>query len=160
MNFIFGVSTTIGMTLIPLLTTEGLGLSLLLLGIIEGSSEFLSNMLCLITGNTFDRVKDKRPLFIIPSFIALCSKIILCFPSVTTIFLNKILERISNGVFAAPRDAFIGLRAKNKGMALAFLNISKTLGCIIGPLLVSCYAYYISCLQDNITTLFIFLPVV
>ncbi|MCP5378563.1 MAG: hypothetical protein H6910_05555 [Rickettsiaceae bacterium] len=74
------------MTLIPLLTIEGLGLSLLLLGIVEGSSEFLSNMLRLITGNTFDRVKDKRPLFIIPSFIALCSKIIICFPSVTTNF--------------------------------------------------------------------------
>ena len=41
MNFIFGVSTTIGMTLIPLLTID---LSLLMLGIIEGSSEFLSNM--------------------------------------------------------------------------------------------------------------------
>ena len=156
MNFIFGVSTTIGMTLIPLLITEGLGLSLLLLGIIEGSSEFLSNLLRLITGNTFDRVKDKRLLFIIPSFIALCSKIILCFPSVTTIILNKILERISNGAFAAPRDAFIGVSAKNKGMALAFLNISKTLGCIIGPLLVSCYVYYTGRLENNITTLLIF----
>lgn len=156
MNFIFGVSTTIGMTLIPLLTTEGLGLSLLLLGIIEGSSEFLSNMLRLITGNTFDRVKDKRFLFIIPSFIALCSKIILCFPSITTIFLSKLLERISNGAFAAPRDAFIGVSAKNKGMALAFLSISKTLGCIIGPLLVSFYAYYIGRLENNITRLFIF----
>lgn len=102
MNFIFGVSTTIGMTLMPLVTTEGLGLSLLMLGIIEGSSEFLSNMLCLITGNTFDRVKDKRLFFIIPSFIALYSKIILCFPSVTTIFLNKILERISNGLLLFP----------------------------------------------------------
>lgn len=102
MNFIFGVSTTIGMTLIPLLTTEGLDLSLLMLGIIGGSSEFLSNMLCLITGSTFDRVKDKRLFFIIPSFIALCSKIILCFPSVTTIFLNKILERISNGLLLFP----------------------------------------------------------
>lgn len=99
MNFIFGVSTTIGMTLIPLLTID---LSLLMLGIIEGSSEFLSNMLCLITGSTFDRVKDKRLFFIIPSFIALCSKIILCFPSVTTIFLNKILERISNGLLLFP----------------------------------------------------------
>lgn len=142
MNFIFAVSNTIGMTLIPLLTTEGLGLSLLMLGIIEGSSEFLSNMLRLVTGNTFDRVKDKRFLFVIPSFIALCSKIILCFPSFATILLNKILERISNGAFAAPRDAFIGVSAKNKGMALAFSNISKTLGCIIGPLLVSFCVYY------------------
>lgn len=156
MNFIFAVSTTIGMTLIPLLTTEGLGLSLLMLGIIEGSSEFLSNMLRLITGNIFDRLKDKRLLFIIPSFIALCAKIILCSPSITTILVNKILERISNGAFAAPRDAFIGISAKNKAMALAFLNISKTLGCIIGPLLVSGCAYYIGPLRDNMLHLFVF----
>ena len=156
MNFIFAVSTTIGMTLIPLLTTEGLGLSLFMLGLIEGSSEFLSNILRLATGNIFDRTKDKRFLFVIPSFIAFCSKIILCFPNITTIFLNKILERISNGTFAAPRDAFIGINAKNKGMALAFLNIAKTLGCVIGPLLVSGCVLYIGPLQDNMITLFMF----
>ena len=156
MNFIFAISTTIGMTLIPLLTTEGLGLSLFILGIVEGSSEFLSNILRLVTGNISARVRNKRFLFVIPSFIALCSKIILCFPNLATILLNKILERISNGAFAAPRDAFIGVSEKNKGMALAFSNISKTLGCIVGPLLVSGCVYYIGPLQGNMIKLFIF----
>ena len=65
MNFIFGVSTTIGMTLIPLLTTEGLDLSLLMLGIIEGSSEFLSNMLLIyFYDNSFPYKKPLNPKFL------------------------------------------------------------------------------------------------
>lgn len=63
------------------------------------------------------------------------------------------------GLLQLPETHLLVYVQRIKGW-LAFLNISKTLGCIIGPLLVSCYAYYIGCLQDNITTLFIFLPVV
>lgn len=150
MNFIFAISTTIGMTIIPLITTESLGLSLFVLGIIEGSTEFLSNILRLVTGNIFDRIKDKRYLFISPAIIALISKIWLLFPNISGVLLSKTLERISNGAFAAPRDAYIGVNAKNKGMALAFLNISKTLGCILGPLLVSGCALYFGALKENI----------
>ena len=42
-NFLLAVSTTIGMTIIPLLATQNLGLSLVFLGLIEGGSELLSN---------------------------------------------------------------------------------------------------------------------
>ena len=150
MNFIFAISTTIGMTIIPLITTESLGLSLFVLGMIEGSTEFLSNILRLVTGNIFDRIKDKRYLFVSPAIIALVSKAGLLFPNISAVLLSKTFERISNGAFAAPRDAYIGVNAKNKGMALAFLNISKTLGCILGPLLVSGCTLYFGALKENI----------
>lgn len=47
MNFLFAISTTIGMSFIPLLVTDSLGMSLFALGIIEGSSELISNIIAL-----------------------------------------------------------------------------------------------------------------
>ena len=122
MNFLFAISTTVGMTFIPLLVTDSLGMSLLVLGIIEGGSELVSNILRLITGNVFDRIKNRRLLFVIPALLALLSKIILSFPNPWTIISSKVTERIANGSFAAPRDAYVGENSKNKGLALGFLS--------------------------------------
>lgn len=153
LNFIFAISTTIGMTIIPLLVTENLGISLLILGLIEGSSELLSNILRLVTGNLFDRIKNKRALFIVPAIITFFSKTLLFLPHSLTIFISKLLERISNGAFAAPRDAYVGQNAKNKGMAFSLMTISKTAGCIVGPMIVSLSTILLGSLQENIISI-------
>ena len=149
-NFLFAVSATMGMTFLPLLVTEGLGLSLFMLGIIEGSTEFMSNVLRLVTGNAFDRIKNQRTLFIIPAIIALFSKSVLCFPNALSVVMSRLLERIANGAFAAPRDAYVGKYTKNKGESLGYLNISKALGCILGPVLIASIVYLTGSLKDNI----------
>ncbi|MDF2964903.1 MAG: hypothetical protein K0Q51_291 [Rickettsiaceae bacterium] len=150
MNFLLAVSTTIGMTLIPLLATEKLGLSLFVFGIIEGSTELLSNILRLVTGNLFDRLKNRKSLFIFPTTMALVSKMILFFSNAVTLLLAKIIERASNGAFAAPRDAYVGTVSENKGTALGWLSVTKTFGCIIGPLLVSISTWIFGPLMENI----------
>lgn len=144
LNFLLAVTTTIGMTIVPILATEKLGMSLLILGLIEGGSELISNLLRLVTGNIFDRIKNRRILFILPPIFAFIAKILLYLPSTATILISKVVERIGNGMFAAPRDAFIGENAPDKGIALGWLSVSKTLGCVVGPLLVSAYVYLFS----------------
>ncbi|MBP7189674.1 MAG: MFS transporter [Rickettsiaceae bacterium] len=138
-NFLLAVVTTIGMALIPDIATSSMGMSLLLFGMIEGGSEFASMIFRFVSGNLFDHMKNKRMLFVVPAFFSFAAKIFLLFPSFITVFSSKILERMSNGLFASPRDAFIGQNAKNKGIAFAILNCSKTLGCVLGPLTVSFY---------------------
>jgi len=150
MNFLFAIATTIGMTFIPLLITDSLGLSLAILGLIEGSTEFISNVLRLVTGNLFDRIKNKRLLFILPATLAFISKLILFIPNVFTILAAKTIERIANGAFAAPRDAYIGENARNTGLALGILSFTKTSGCILGPVLVSATSVLIGPIKDNI----------
>lgn len=150
MNFLFAISTTIGMTFIPLLVTDSLGMTLLALGFIEGSTEFISTVLRLVTGNIFDRIKNKKLLFIFPAILACAAKAVLFFPNAYTIISSKILERIGNGAFAAPRDAYIGLNSFSKGKGLSWLNISKTLGCIMGPLVVSVSTMLLGPLNENI----------
>lgn len=155
-NFLLAISTTVGMTVLPLLTTEQIGISIFVFGLIEGGTEFLSNILRLVSGSLFDRTKNKKNLFIISSSLAFISKFLLLFPSVFTIITSKISERFSNGLFAAPRDAFVGQNAKNKGFALAMVSCSKTLGCVLGPLVVSVTVYLLGDLNSQLYNLIFF----
>lgn len=149
-NFLLAISTTIGMTIIPFLITDSLGLSLLMLGIIEGVSEFLSNSFRLANGILFDKIKNKRLIFIASTGIAFFSKTMLLLPSSWGVLCSKVLERIANGTFASPRDAYVAGNAKNKGMALGWLSVSKTIGCVLGPLIVSGSTLYLGNLKDHL----------
>lgn len=141
-NFLLAVSTTIAMSILPLLTTEKIGLSIFVFGLIEGGTEFLSNIFRLVSGSLFDRIKNKKNIFILAVSLSFISKLLLLIHSALPILGAKISERLSNGIFAAPRDAFVGQSSKNKGVALAILACSKTLGCVSGPLIVSITVYY------------------
>lgn len=149
-NFLLAVSTTIGMTIIPFLIIDTLGLSFLVLGLIEGSTEFLSNFFRLLNGILFDKIKNKRLIFIISTGMAFLSKSILLMFNPWAVLFSKGLERMANGTFASPRDAFVAANAKNKGAALALLNVTKAFGCILGPLIVSVSTIYIGSLKENL----------
>ncbi|MGD0466439.1 MAG: MFS transporter [Gammaproteobacteria bacterium] len=149
-NFLLAISTTIGMTIIPFLVTDSLGLSLLILGLIEGSTEFLSNVLRLTNGVLFDKIKNKRMIFVSSIGMAFVAKALLLLPNVWTITFSKTLERVANGAFAAPRDAYVAEKAKNKGLALGLLALSKSAGCILGPLVVSVSTLFLGNLQNNL----------
>ena len=155
-NFLLAISTTVGMTIIPFLITDSLGFSLLILGLIEGSTEFLSNVLRLSNGILFDKVKNKRVIFIYSTGIAFVAKALLIIPNVWTITGSKTLERVANGAFASPRDAYVGENAKNKGLALGFLSFSKSAGCILGPLVVSISTLFLGDLKNNLESFVIF----
>lgn len=150
MNFLLAIATTIGMTVIPFLITDSLGLSLLWLGILEGVTEFMSNAFRLGNGMLFDKIKNKRNIFVFSTGLAFASKALLFLPSQWAVLFAKTLERIANGTFAAPRDAFVAGNSKNRGFALGLLNVSKTLGCVIGPLVVSITAYFGGPVKDNL----------
>lgn len=154
-NFLLAISTTVGMTLIPFLVTDSLGLSLFVLGLLEGTTEFLSNVLRLSNGILFDKLKNKRLIFVYSVGMALVAKCLLLIPSAWTVACSKTLERVANGAFASPRDAWVADQAKKRGIALGFIGLSKSAGCIVGPLLVSCSTLCLGSLQDNLGSLIV-----
>lgn len=136
-NFLLAVSSTIGMTIIPLIVVDSLGLSLFILGIIEGLSEFFASTLRLYSGIFFDKHENKFKLLLYPVYAALVSKLILLQPSTLMVITTKLLERLSNGAFGPIRDALILKLSSKEGKDLSLLNISKSAGCLIGPLIVT-----------------------
>ncbi len=150
-NCLLAISTTIGMTIIPFLITDSLGLSLLVVGLLEGGTEFFSNVFRLLNGILFDKIKNRRIIFVGSTGLALISKMLLLIPSPWAILGAKTSERIANGAFAAPRDAFVAAEAKHRGMALGLLSMSKTFGCVVGPLIVSISTLFLGPLSEHLT---------
>ena len=136
-NFLLAISSTIGMTIIPLIIVDSLGLSLFVLGIIEGLSEFFSSTLRLYSGYFFDKQENKFKLLLYPIYLALISKVVLLQPNTIMVILTKFVERLSNGSFAPIRDALILNSSSKEGKDLSLLNISKSAGCLLGPFITS-----------------------
>lgn len=140
-NFILAVSTTISMSVSPILFTEVAGIGLFLYGVIEGGAELLSNVIRVFSGAIYDKIKSKKLLFISASYIALISKMLLCFFSAPFIVASKILERVANGIFAVPRDCYTieNTKSDQKGLNIAIMNTFKTLGCVLAPVWLSSF---------------------
>jgi len=140
-NFILAVSTTVSMSICPILFTELAGVSLFLYGVIEGGSELLSNIMRVFSGALYDKIKSKKLLFIASSSVALISKIFLCLFSLPFLLSSKVLERVANGMFAVPRDCYTtdNTRSDQKGLNIAIMYTFKTLGCILAPAFLSVF---------------------
>ena len=147
-NFLLAFATTVGMTISPLLTTEVFGASVVLVGLIEGGAEFLSNLLKLASGSLFDGLTRKRKVFTISCFFALTSKCLLFFLSPASTFFAKITERIANGMFSSPRDAYAAIASKKKALALGLMSCTKTAGCVTAAIVINLSSIYLSAIKD------------
>lgn len=141
-NCLLAISSTIGMTIIPLIVVDSLGLSFFVLGLIEGISEFFSSTIRLYSGFFFDKKENKLQLILYPIYLALASKLLLLHPNTLMVVITKFIERLSNGAFGPLRDALTLKLSKNEGKDLALLNVSKSIGCLLGPLIVTFLLYF------------------
>ena len=91
-NFLLAISTTIGMTIIPLLSVEIIGISIFLFALLEGVGELSSNIIRLISGYLFDKLKNKKRLFFLAILLAFFSKILLIL--ITIRILEKTLKTL------------------------------------------------------------------
>ena len=53
------------------------------------------------------------------------------------VVITKFIERLSNGAFGHLRDTLTLKLSNNEGKDLALLNVSKSVGCLLGPLIVT-----------------------
>lgn len=136
-NFILAIASAIIMSISPFLITEGLGISITLFAFMEASTELFAMCLRFFSGTIFDKMKDKKKIFITSIFFALFGKLFFFYPNSLNIYFSKICDRISNGLFGAPRDAFLANNSINKGRSAAILTSCKSLGCVISPIVVA-----------------------
>ncbi len=141
MNSLLAVVTAVGMTIAPFMLVENLGISLILLGAIEGFFEMSGSLIKLLSGVIFDKIKNVKKLFFLSASLSLIAKLLLFIPNSLTVILSKGTERLGNGMFATPRDAYVLEYTTKRGISYGLLNTSKTLGCVAGSLLVSLLVY-------------------
>lgn len=139
-NMLIAISTTMAFSISPFYLTSVLGISLLGMGLMEGFTEGLSQISKLFSGISSDVSRKKKPTLLFGFLLATLSKpFFILATGVGAIMTSKILERVSNGIIATPRDAYVAdISSKdNRGSAFGIMMTGKTVGCIIGPFLVS-----------------------
>ena len=136
-NLILAIASAVIMSIAPFLITEGLGISITLFAFMEASTELFAMVLRFFSGTIFDKMKDKKQIFIVSILFAIFGKLFFFFPNAISIFLSKVCDRISNGLFGSPRDAFLANNSVNKGRSAAILTSCRSVGCVISPLIIA-----------------------
>jgi MFS family permease len=142
---LIAISTSMTFSVSPFFVTKSLGLSTLALGLIEGFSEALAQISKLVAGYAGDFFRRKKIPLMIGAVLAAVSKpIFIMANGALMISLSKAIERISNGIFATPRDAYVAeaVHPSIKGQALGLMMSLKTIGCTIGSLFITGLALY------------------
>ena len=136
---LIAISTTMVFSISPFFITQVLGLSLISLGIMEGISEGLSFFSKLASGFAGDFFRRKKPPLMIGVALATISKpIFILAGGGTMIMVSKVIERVSNGIMATPRDAYCAeeVSASRRGSSLGLMMSLKTFGCALGSFVI------------------------
>jgi len=137
-SFFTDFSTEMVMSVLPLYIVKDLDLSRTILGLIEGSGEFVNYIFRIPSGYISDKIRKRKILVIIGYGISTISKPFFIF--VTTFadtIIVRIIDRIGKGIRTAPRDALItdSVDESNSGKAFGIHRTLDQIGGIIGPVI-------------------------
>jgi MFS family permease len=124
--------------LLPLYMTTTLGMSVAIVGLIDGIAEATANIVKVFSGYISDRIGKRKPLILLGYGIGALSKPL--FPLATgvlPILTARFADRIGKGIRGAPRDALIAdvTPPEIRGRAFGLRQSMDTIGAFVGPLL-------------------------
>ena len=132
------VSSEIIHALMPLFLTTTLGVSVALVGLIDGVAESTASIAKVFSGYLSDRIGKRKPLILLGYGLAALSKPL--FPLATGaafVMGARFADRIGKGIRGAPRDALIAdlTPPEIRGRAYGLRQALDTTGAFVGPLL-------------------------
>lgn len=137
-SFFMDVSSEIIHSLLPLFMTGALGMSVALVGLIDGVAESTASISKVFSGYISDRMGRRKPLILLGYGLSALTKPL--FPlagGVGAILFARFADRVGKGIRGAPRDALITdiTPAKIRGRAFGLRQAMDTVGAVLGPLL-------------------------
>jgi MFS family permease len=132
------ISSEIIHALLPLFMTTTLGLSVALVGLIEGLAESTANITKVFSGYVSDRLGKRKPLILLGYGLGAVSKPL--FPlaaGAIPVLAARFADRIGKGIRGAPRDALVAdvTPPEIRGRAFGLRQSMDTVGAFLGPLL-------------------------
>lgn len=132
------ISSEIIHALLPLFMTTTLGLSVAMVGLVDGIAEATANVTRIFSGYVSDRIGRRKPLILLGYGLGAASKPF--FPLAAgafPIFAARFADRIGKGIRGAPRDALIAdvTPFKARGRAFGLRQSLDTIGAFVGPLI-------------------------
>lgn len=126
-------------SLTPIYITQVFGVAVFHLGILEGVIEFISWTIRIFSGIISDYIKKRKPLLIFAYTLTFLSRpFFVLAPNVVWIYGAKLIDRISNGLQATPREALIADVAPEelKGACYGLRQSLGVVGSLIGAAVV------------------------
>ncbi|CAO5681933.1 MAG: putative MFS-type transporter YfcJ [Holosporales bacterium] len=121
------------------------GVSLGVIGILEGISEFASYLTKLLSGVISDNRPKRKPIIVFGVILQVISRLLLAVsPTVFFIMITRTLERLGNGIQSTPRDALVGdiTPLSRRGEAYGLKRMVAQAGSLLGAFLGFFVMYY------------------
>lgn len=115
-----------------------LGISMVWVGLLEGTVEAISFLMKLCSGMVSDYLKRRKPIMVLGYFLTVISKALMGLStSFGIVFAARMMERLGNGIQATPRDAMVGdmAPAAHRGKSFGLMRSLGTAGSFLGGLL-------------------------
>jgi len=134
-SFLNDCSSEILTRTLPLYLTAGLGLSPVVLGIIEGVAETTTIVVTALSGWISDRLPSRKPLVTLGYGISALGRTLMFFVGAAPLIaVARVFDRFGKGVRTAPRDALIAddSHRGNVGRAFGVARSLDTIGAVTG----------------------------
>ena len=137
-SLLMDVSSEIIHALLPLFMTATLGLSVAMVGLVDGIAEATANIVKIFSGYVSDRIGRRKPLLLLGYGLGALSKPFFPLASGAAFILGaRFLDRVGKGLRGAPRDALVAdvTPSAIRGRAFGLRQSLDTVGAFLGPLL-------------------------
>lgn len=148
------ISSEIVHSLLPLFLTTTLGVSVVVVGVIDGVSEATASITKLFSGYFSDRWGRRKPLLLLGYGLGVLSKPLFAIASSGAVVLGaRVIDRLGKGIRGAPRDALIAdvTPPEIRGRAFGLRQSLDTIGAFGGPLVA---IGLMTLLADDMRTIF------
>ena len=132
------LSSEIIHALLPLFLTATLGVSVAVVGLIDGIAESTASISKVFSGYLSDRLGRRKPLILLGYGLGALSKPFFALAGTAAMVLGaRFADRIGKGIRGAPRDALIAdvTPLAIRGRAFGLRQSLDTIGAFLGPLL-------------------------
>ena len=132
------ISSEIIHALLPLFLTATLGVSVAMVGLIDGVAEATASITKVFSGYLSDRMGKRKPLILIGYGLGALSKPVFALAGTAPVIMGaRFAERIGKGLRGAPRDALVAdvTPPEIRGRAFGLRQSIDTLGAFLGPLI-------------------------
>lgn len=132
------ISSEIIHALLPLFLTATLGVSVAMVGLIDGVAEATASITKVFSGYISDRMGKRKPLILIGYGIGALSKPLFAMAGTAPVIMGaRFADRIGKGLRGAPRDALVAdvTPPEIRGRAFGLRQSIDTLGAFLGPLI-------------------------